>query len=85
MKIDAKNYASIKGEPVLLFDNRPSGFSSYPELMTVAEAAGFLRISKTGVRRLQPYVHHYKIMGGIRFAKADLLSYLAQVRTKPIG
>ncbi len=73
-------------EPVLLFDNSPSG-SPLAELLTVAETAEFLRISKSGVRRLQqkrqlPFI---KVGGSVRFAKSDLLTYLEKQRVEPIG
>jgi excisionase family DNA binding protein len=87
VRVDYKNHASIKSEPVLLFDNRPSGFNTPVELLTVTEAAEFLRISKTGIRRLQQGRHlpFFKVLGSVRFSKADLLSYLEQARVRPIG
>ena len=72
--------------PVLHFDNLSSGSGPAVELLTVAETAAFLRISKSGVRRLQqarqlPFI---KIGGSVRFAKRDLLAYLARQRVGPI-
>ena len=77
--------------------NKPSGpsqlgesisKSSHPrcELLTVIEAAEFLTISKSGVRRLQqarrlPFI---KIGGGVRFARRDLLAFLEKQRVKAI-
>ena len=87
MNVDVKNYASIKGEPVLLFDNRPSSSTPAFELLTIPETAELLRISTTGVRRLQQGRHIPFIRVGrcVRFAKHDLLSYLEGRRVKPIG
>ena len=87
MAIDTKSYASIKSEPVLLFDNKLDGFNAPVELLTISEAATFLRISKTGVRRLQQgrHVPFFKVLGSVRFAKADLLSYLEGVRVELIS
>jgi excisionase family DNA binding protein len=61
-------------------DNSLSGSSLLVELLTVAEAAAFLTISKSGIRRLQqarqlPFI---KVRGSVRFAKRDLLTYLAK-------
>lgn len=72
-------------EPVLLFDNRPIG--SLPSLLTIAEVARFLKISISGVRRLQqgrriPFI---KVGGGVRFATNDMLSYVEKQRVEAIG
>lgn len=76
--------ASIKVEPVLLFDNSSNG--SAFELLTVAETAEFLKISKTGVRRLQQarLLPFFKVGGSVRFAKGDILVYLEKKRVGPI-
>lgn len=72
---------------VSFFDNQPN--ESFPaiELLTVAEAAGFLKISKSGVRRLQQgrRIPFFKVGGSIRFATEDLMSYLARQRVGSIG
>lgn len=80
-------YAKMEGKPVLFFDNKPTG--SYPaiELLTIREVAEFLKISVTGVRRLQqgraiPFI---KVGGSIRFAKSDISSYLVAQRVGPVG
>lgn len=54
--------------------------------MTVAETAAFLKISLTGVRRLQqarqlPFI---KVGGSLRFEKRDLATYLRKRRVEPI-
>jgi excisionase family DNA binding protein len=56
------------------------------ELLTIAEVAKLLRISASGVRRLQqrrliPFV---KIGGSVRFTKDDILSYLLKRRVEAI-
>ncbi len=70
-----------------LFDNQSNGSAPTMELLTLRETAGFLRISASGVRRLQQGRHlpFFKVGGSIRFAKSDLLSYLARQRVGPIG
>lgn len=54
--------------------------------MTVADAAGFLKISKSGVRRLQlarrlPFI---KVGNCVRFVRRDLLVFLKSQRIEPI-
>jgi excisionase family DNA binding protein len=71
--------------PGLSFDNMPSGAAF--ELLTPQEVADLLKISLTGVRRLQgsrliPFI---KIGGSIRFSKSDILSYLMNQRVMPPG
>jgi excisionase family DNA binding protein len=57
------------------------------ELLTVAEAAQWLKISIAGMRRLQQrrLVTFVKVGGSIRFAKRDLASYVERVRVASIG
>lgn len=57
------------------------------ELLTVAEVAKLLRISLTSVRRLQQgrHIPFLKVGGSVRFAKADLVSYLEKMRVEAIG
>jgi excisionase family DNA binding protein len=79
-KSTSAKHAKIEDSPVLPFDNSLSGSSLLVELLTVAEAAAFLTISKSGIRRLQqarqlPFI---KVGGSVRFAKRDLLTYLAK-------
>lgn len=57
------------------------------ELLTIPEAAKFLRVSPSGVRRLQQgrHVSFFKVGGSIRFAKRDLIAYLARQRIVSFG
>jgi len=52
------------------------------QLLTTAELAEFLRISKTGVYRLieQRIIPYYKIKGVIRFEKHEIVEYLKSNR-----
>ena len=65
----------------------PTDSSSTIELLTVPEAAGFLRISVSGMRRLQQLrrVPFVKVGGSVRFTKSDLESYVAKNRVEAIG
>jgi excisionase family DNA binding protein len=74
-------------DAVLLLDNQPSESTSAIELLTVAEAAEFLTISNSGVRRLQQSrrIPFFKVGGSIRFARRDLVSYLARQRIGLLG
>jgi excisionase family DNA binding protein len=49
--------------------------------------AEFLKISKSTVRRLQQrrLIPFFKVGGGIRFTKNDLVSYLEKQRVETIG
>ena len=56
------------------------------ELWTVAELADYLKISITGVRRLQrarelPFI---KVGGSVRFFKSDVVSFLSNHRREAI-
>lgn len=57
------------------------------ELYTIPEVAEILKISKAGVRRLQQgrHIPFHKVGGSIRFAKEDLVSYLAENRVETIS
>ncbi len=57
------------------------------ELLTAAEAAELLKISIASVRRLQRNRHipFHKVGGCVRFAKDDILSYLATHRVRAVG
>jgi excisionase family DNA binding protein len=79
-------HASICAGPVSSFDNPSSDPEHFGELLTVAEAATTLRISKSGIRRLQhgrqlPFI---KVGGSVRFAKHDLITYLAKNRVRAL-
>jgi excisionase family DNA binding protein len=57
------------------------------ELLTIREVAELLKISASGVRRLQqerklPFI---KVGGSVRFAKPDIVSYLEKRRVNAIG
>ncbi len=86
LKNRAKNDGKM-GLTALPFDNQPNDSSSAIELLTISESAEFLRISVSGMRRLQlgRSIPFFKVRGGIRFAKGDLLSYLARQRVESIG
>ena len=56
-------------------------------LLTVADVAELLKISELSVRRLQsdrkiPFV---KVRGSVRFARADIVSYIARCRVEAVG
>ena len=57
------------------------------ELLTVAETAKFLKISVTGVRRLQQrrLMSFIKVGGSLRFARSDLRAYIVKRRVESIG
>jgi excisionase family DNA binding protein len=72
-------YCSLKNMP---FDS-----SSEIELLTIAEVAQLLKISMSGVRRLQrarclPFI---KVGASVRFSRRDIASYLEKRRVEPIG
>jgi excisionase family DNA binding protein len=61
--------------------------NSNVELLTVAEVAEQLKISVSGVRRLQqtrqlPFI---KVGGSVRFFKSDIFAYLKKQRVGSIG
>jgi excisionase family DNA binding protein len=65
----------------------PTDLNSLIELLTIAEVAEQLKISVSGVRRLQqarqlPFI---KVGGSIRFFKSDIFAYLKKQRTGSIG
>ncbi len=74
-------------DTALLIDKQPNEPDLAIELLTIPEAAEFLRISASGMRRLQygRQVPFFKVGGTIRFAKNDLTSYLARQRVGSIG
>jgi excisionase family DNA binding protein len=63
-----------------------SNFGPQIELLTTAEVAKLLKISITGVRRLQHgrHIPFLKVGGSVRFSKGDLASYLSKVRVEPL-
>lgn len=71
-------------DDVLLFENSFDGLT--PTLLTIIEVAKFLKISPTGVRRLQQQrlIPFLKVGGSVRFLKEDIVSYLKKRRVKAI-
>jgi excisionase family DNA binding protein len=63
------------------------GNDNTDEILTVADAANFLKISRTSVRRLQQRraVPFIKVGGSVRFAKSDLRAFLVKRRVEAIG
>jgi len=65
----------------------PTDTNSTVELLTIAELAELLKISVTGVRRLQqarqlPFI---KVGGSVRFFKRDVIAYLKRQRVETVG
>ncbi len=63
-----------------------SSTDSASVLLTVADAAKLLKISETGMRRLQQRraVPFMRVGGSVRFARTDLLAYLAKHRVESV-
>ncbi len=83
----SRKYGKIPSEPVLVFDNKLSDSLSEIGLLTILDVAELLKVSVTGVRRLQqkrdiPFI---KVGGSIRFSRNDIQSYLIAQRVEPIG
>jgi excisionase family DNA binding protein len=57
------------------------------DLLTIPEAAELLKISVSGMRRLQQRrrISFIKVGGSIRFARQDLLSFVQKNRAEAIG
>ncbi len=57
------------------------------ELLTIAEMAEILKVSIASVRRLQQgrHIPFHKVGGSVRYAREDIVSYLAQHRVEAIG
>ncbi len=74
-------------DAALLFDKQPNEPHRESALFTIAQAAEFLTISVSSVRRLQQArrIPFFKLGGSLRFAKEDLVSYLAQQRVGSLG
>jgi excisionase family DNA binding protein len=62
-------------------DSRPS-----IELLTIAEVAELLKVSVSGVRRLQQARHlpFIKVGGSVRFSKSDIILYLEKRRVDSV-
>ena len=56
------------------------------ELLDVAEVAEFLKISVSGVRRLQQkrQIPFFKVGGRVRFTRSDIVEYLKHRRVAAI-
>jgi excisionase family DNA binding protein len=56
------------------------------ELLDVTEVAEFLKISASGVRRLQQQrqIPFFKVGGCVRFAKSDIITYLKRRRVAAV-
>lgn len=68
------------------FDNKPTDSEPAIELLTVPEVAALLKISISGVRRLQErrFIPFFKVGGSVRFTKSDILSYLQKQRVEAV-
>jgi len=67
-------------------DNQSTDARSASNLMTIAEAARFLRVSISSLRRLQQgrHIPFIKVGGSVRFARNDLLAYIEKRRVRPV-
>jgi excisionase family DNA binding protein len=70
--------------PTAFFDKQPTAST---ELLTIAEAAKLLGVSASTMRRLQQErrIPFFKVGRCVRFAKTDLVAYLAKRRIEAIG
>ena len=73
-------------DPYCSLTTKRADFDPTAELFTVPEAARFLRVSVSSMRRLQqgrrlPFV---KIGGCIRFSRSDLAAYVQRCRVESI-
>lgn len=86
MKQKVQIHETMAGGPVPLFDNSSTAPHQSAELLTLEEAAKFLTISKSGIRRLQHGRHlpYFKVGGSVRFARCDLNAYLARRRVASV-
>jgi len=73
-------------DPVLVFEKTSSNSDPVVQLLTVRQTAELLRISPSGVRRLQEkrFIAFIKVGGNVRFAMSDIVSYLEKRRVRPI-
>jgi excisionase family DNA binding protein len=91
----------VRGTGLVYFPDPPAGvrpvrcrslkimaadLGSTSELLTVAEAARMLRISATGMRRLQQErtVPFIRIRKAVRFLRRDLIAYLERQRVTSV-
>jgi excisionase family DNA binding protein len=76
----------MRTEPVLVFEKTSSNSDPVVQLLTIRQTAELLRISASGVRRLQEkrLIAFIKVGGNVRFAMSDIVSYLEKRRVRPI-
>lgn len=65
----------------------PTDSNQSIDLLTVAEVAEVLKVSSATIRRLQQgrRIPFYRIGGGVRFARNDLVTYLQQNLVGTVG
>lgn len=75
-----------RGSPDCSLTNTSANSSPTIELLTIADVAELLKISKAGVRRLQHgrHIPFHKVGGSVRFTKSDIMSYLRKNRVESI-
>jgi len=85
-RLDKAKRDRLQSSPVSLFDNTSTNTHPIADLMTIAEAASFLRVSRSSVRRLQQGRHlpFIKVGGSVRFARSDVCAYLAKHRVQAV-
>jgi excisionase family DNA binding protein len=66
--------------------NMSADFDLPIELLTIAEVAELLKVSVSGVRRLQQarQLTFVKVGGSVRFSKRDILLYLEKRRVESV-
>jgi excisionase family DNA binding protein len=76
----------MRTEPVLVFEKTSRNSDPVVQLLTIRQTAELLRISASGVRRLQEkrLIAFIKVGGNVRFAMSDIVSYLEKRRVRPI-
>jgi excisionase family DNA binding protein len=89
-EIDGKLTKSVGPADRVLFSdtiNKPTASSPAVELLTIADVARILKVSASSVRRLQQrrLIPFLKVGGAIRFASADLMSFLERQRVERVG
>ena len=75
-----------EGSPALFIENESIESDPAFQLLTISEVASVLKISQSGVRRLQQQrcIPFLKVGGSVRFAKSDIVAYLARIRVETI-
>jgi excisionase family DNA binding protein len=84
---ESQNYGTMRSGPGSFLEN--SSNTSHPpiDLLTISEAAALLKISVTGMRRLQQRrcISFIKIGGSVRFGVPDITAYLRKRRVEAIN